>query len=96
MTLSADGKTLATVQTKSTQNLYVLPAAGSQSPTANPVLPQGQNVYGFDWSADGNLVFSDYIRVLRIGTERSIPTQLLGDSTAAIVELAGCGSRYMV
>jgi len=96
LTLSADGKTLATVQTKSTQNLYVLPAAGSQSPTANPVLPQGQNVYGFDWSADGNLVFSDYIRVLRIGTERSIPTQLLGDSTAAIVELAGCGSRYMV
>ncbi len=96
LTLSADGKTLATVQTKSTQNLYVLTAAGSQSPTANPVLPQGQNVYGFDWSADGNLVFSDYIRVLRIGTERSIPTQLLGDSTAAIVELAGCGSRYMV
>jgi serine/threonine protein kinase len=96
LTLSADGKTLATVQTKSTQNLYVLPATGSQSPTANPVLPQGQNVYGFDWSADGNLVFSDYIRVLRIGTERSIPTQLLGDSTAAIVELAGCGSRYMV
>src|SRR5256714_705986 len=96
LTLSADGKTLATVQTKSTQNLYVLPAAGSQSPTANPVLPQGQNVYGFDWSADGNPVFSDYIRVLRIGTERSIPTQLLGDSTAAIVELAGCVSRYMV
>ena len=96
LTLSADGKTLATVQTKSTQNLYVLTAAGSQSPTANPVLPQGQNVYGFDWSADGNLVFSDYIRVLRIGTERSIPTQLLADSTAAIVELAGCGSRYMV
>ena len=96
LTLSADGKTLATVLTKSTQNLYVLPATGSQSPTANPVLPQGQNVYGFDWSADGNLVFSDYIHVQRIGTERSIPTQLLGDSTAAIVELAGCGSRYMV
>ncbi len=96
LTLSADGKTLATVQTKSTQNLYVLPATGSQSSTANPVLPQGQNVYGFDWSADGNLVFSDYIHVQRIGTERSIPTQLLGDSTAAIVELAGCGSRYMV
>jgi len=96
LTLSADGKTLATVLTKSTQNLYVLPATGSQSPTANPVLPQGQNVYGFDWSADGNLVFSDYIRVQRIGTERSIPTQLLGDSAAAIVELAGCGSRYMV
>jgi len=96
LTLSADGKTLATVQTKSTQNLYVLPAAGSQSPTANPLLPQGQNVYGFDWSADGNLVFSDFIHALRIGTDRSVPTQLVGDSTAAIVELGGCGSHYMV
>jgi serine/threonine protein kinase len=96
LTLSADGKTLATVQTKSTQNLYVLPATGSQSPTANPLLPQGQNVYGFDWSADGNLVFSDYLRVLRIGIDRSVPTQLVGDSNAAIVELAGCGTRYLV
>ncbi|PYU64989.1 MAG: hypothetical protein DMG49_25295 [Acidobacteria bacterium] len=96
LTLSADGKTLATVQTKSTQNLYVLPAAGSQSPTANPLLPQGQNVYGFDWSADGNLVFTDYIRVLRISTDRSVPTQLVGDPTAAIVELAGCGTHYLV
>jgi len=96
LTVSADGKTLATVQTKSTQNLYVLPAAGSPSPTANPLLPQGQNVYGFDWSADGNLVFSDFIHALRIGTDRSVPTQLVGDSTAAIVELAGCGSHYMV
>src|SRR6267143_1496577 len=96
LTLSADGKTLATVQTKATQNLYVIPATGSQSPAANPVLPQGQNVYGFDWSADGNLLFSDFIRVMRIGIDRSVPTQLVGDSSAAIVELAGCGTRYLV
>ncbi len=97
LTLSADGKTLATVQTKTTQNLYVLPAAGSPSPTANPLLPHGQIVYGFDWAADGNLVFSDFNRVLRISTDRSIPTQLVvGDSTAAIVELTSCGTHYMV
>jgi eukaryotic-like serine/threonine-protein kinase len=96
LTLSADGKTLATVQTKTTRNLYVLPAAGSDSATATPLLPQGQNVFGFDWTADGNVVFSDYNRVLRIGTDRGVPTQLVGDSTAAIVELAGCGTRYMV
>jgi serine/threonine protein kinase len=96
LTLSADGKTLATVQTKTTQNLYVLPATGSQSPAASPLLPQGQNVNGFDWSADGNLVFSDFNRVLRIGIDRSVPTQLVGDSSAAIVELAGCGPHYLV
>jgi eukaryotic-like serine/threonine-protein kinase len=96
LTLSADGKTLATVQTKKTQNLYVLPATGSQAPTANAVLPQGQNVYGFDWSADGNLLFSDLTRVMRIGIDQSVPTPLVGDSSAAVVELAGCGNRYLV
>ncbi len=96
LTLSADGKTLATIQTKTTQNLYVLAATGSPSPTVNAVLPQGQNVYGFDWSADGNLLFSDLIRVMRIGIDQSVPTPLVGDSSAAILELAGCGTRYLV
>jgi serine/threonine protein kinase len=96
LTLSGDGKTLATVQTKATQNLYVLPAAGSQLTQANPLLPQGQYVYWFDWSADGNLVFSDFTRLLRIGIDSNVPTQLIGDSNAAIVELAGCGTHYFV
>ncbi len=98
LTFSADGKTLATVQTKTTLHLYLLPATGSQSPAGNPVLAQGQNVYGFDWSADGNLLFSDFIRLFRIGTDRNAPTLLVGDgdANAAIVELAGCGTHYLV
>jgi serine/threonine protein kinase len=96
LTLSGDGKTLATVQTKATRNLYVLPAAGSQLTQANPLLPPGQYVYWFDWSADGNLVFSDFTRLLRIGIDSNVPTQLIGDSNAAIVELAGCGIHYFV
>jgi eukaryotic-like serine/threonine-protein kinase len=96
LTLSADGKTLATIQTKTTQNLFVLPATDSQSNQANPLLPPGQNVYWFDWSADGNLVFSDLTRVLRVGIDHGAPTQLVGDSNAAIVELAGCGTQYLV
>jgi eukaryotic-like serine/threonine-protein kinase len=96
LTLSADGKTMATVQTKTTQNLYVLPAAGSQSAQVNPLLPQGQHVYWFDWTADGNLAFSDSAHLLRISIDRNTPTQLVGDASGAIVELAGCGSRYLV
>src|SRR3984893_4239046 len=96
LTASGDGKTLATVQTKSMQNLYVLPATGSQATQANPLLPQGQDVYSFDWSAGGNLVFSDFTRLLRVGIDRNVPTQLIGDSNAAIVEVAGCGTHYFV
>ena len=96
LTLSADGKTLATVQTKTTQNLYVLPASSSQSTQAKPLLPQGQYVNWFDWAADGNLVFSDFSRLLRISIDRNTPAQLAGDASAAIVELASCGSHYLV
>ena len=95
LTLSGDGKTVATVQTKATKNLYVLPATGSQNGRVNPLLNQGQHVYWLDWTADGNVIFSDYNHLSRISTDRGAPTQLLGDEGAAILELAGCG-RHVV
>src|SRR2546429_4107484 len=59
LTLSADGKTLATVQTKTIHNLYLLSMGGSQPGDASAVLPPGQSVYSFDWTADGGLAFRD-------------------------------------
>jgi len=96
LTLSADGKTLATVQTKTARNLYVLPATGNQSGRVNPLLTQGQYVYWFDWTADGNVIFSDFNHLSRIGIDRNAPTQLLGDENAAILELAACGRQHLV
>ena len=95
LTLSGDGKTLSTVQEKTTQNLYVIPGTGSQASEVKPLLTQGEYVGWFDWSADGNLVFTDFVRLLRVGIDRNTPTQLIGDSNAAIVEVAGCGSHYL-
>jgi eukaryotic-like serine/threonine-protein kinase len=89
--LSTDGKTLATVQTKTSENLYLL--RGSD---LTPVLPQGQSAYWFDWTAEGNLIFTDFTRLLRTSLDQAVPTRLLGDPNAAIVELAGCGSHYLV
>ena len=91
LTLASDGKTLATVQTKTSKNLFLL--RGSD---LTPVLPQGQAVYWFDWTTDGNLIFTDFTRLLRAGTGQAVPTRLVGDPNAAIVELSGCGSHYMV
>src|SRR5438105_4615134 len=51
LTVSADGKTLATVQTKTIQNLYVLSAGGSQPGDASAVVPPGQSGYSVDWTA---------------------------------------------
>ena len=41
LTLSADGKTLASVQVKTTQNLYLLPGAGSKDGDSNPWFHKG-------------------------------------------------------
>ena len=96
LTMSSDGKTLATVQAKTTQNLYLLPATGSNTVDSNPLLPPGQYLEGFDWSADGNLVVSDFTHLSRVGTKGNVSTNLVGDSNAAIVVVAGCGSHYLV
>jgi serine/threonine protein kinase len=96
LTVSGDGKTVATVQTKVSKNLYVMPGTGNQSGHIDPLLTQGQHVYWFDWAADGNVIFSDYNHLSRIGLNRSVPTQLIGDENAAILELAGCSRQHLV
>ncbi|MFZ0759934.1 MAG: hypothetical protein WAM69_08305, partial [Candidatus Sulfotelmatobacter sp.] len=96
LTLSADGKTLASVQVKTTQDLVLLPGAGSQNAEVKPLVPQGLEVRGFNWTTDGALLVSDGQRLLRVDTEGKNQTQLLGDSTASFFDFASCGSDHLV
>jgi eukaryotic-like serine/threonine-protein kinase len=96
LTLSADGKILATVQEKITQNVYLTPTSGSPSPDPNPVLPRGTYVSGFGWESDGKLLVGESGRLLRMGADGSGSSQILGDSASRIQEAAACGPRYLV
>jgi serine/threonine protein kinase len=96
LTTSGDGKTLASVQLKITQNLYLLPATGGQSVDSKPVFPQGQEVRGFGWAADGGLLVTDGPRLLRLAADGKNQTQLLGDSTAGIVDPSSCGNDRLI
>jgi eukaryotic-like serine/threonine-protein kinase len=96
LTLSSDGKTLATVRTKTTQSLYVLPAAGSQSSDLRPLSSQMQNLVGFWWASDGGLLESDGPRLVHSTADGSSSAQLLGDATAAILNPSACGNHYVV
>jgi serine/threonine protein kinase len=96
LTISGDGKTLASVQLKITQNLYLLPATGGQSADSKPVFPQGQEVRGFGWAADGGLLVTDGPRLLRLAADGKNQTQLLGDSTAGIVDPSSCGNDRLI
>jgi eukaryotic-like serine/threonine-protein kinase len=94
-TLAADGKTLATVQTKTTRTTYVIPGAGTEDPQPAPLSSQVQN-YLPNWTADGNLLFTDTERIWKVTPDGKTATQLLGDPNAFAISPAPCGDRYIV
>ncbi len=96
LTLSADGKTLATVQVKSAQNLYLVPGAGSQAPELPPVLPPGDYVSGFGWNSSGNLLVGASGHLSRMGQDGSNSSQILGDAASQVLDPSPCGARYLV
>jgi eukaryotic-like serine/threonine-protein kinase len=96
LTTSADGRTLATVQTKTTRNVYLLPAAGSQSPQVEPLSSQVRNIGWLNWTADGDLLVSDGSRLWRMGQDGKNATQLVADPNALLYYPSPCGSRYLV
>jgi len=96
LTLSADGKEIATVQVRSTRNLVLLTA--TEKPGSNPVQPLSriQDAVGVGWTGDGKLLVSDGQRVQRVGTSDGLESTVLGDSNAWIPGFSGCGNRYIV
>jgi eukaryotic-like serine/threonine-protein kinase len=96
LSLSADGKTLATVQQKVVGNFYVLPGQGSISADLTPFSSSADHIYYFNWSADGGLLTSDLAQMLRMDGNGQNPTQLVSDPNASILNIAPCGSQYIV
>ena len=100
LTLSADGRTLATVLAR----IYATPVSilserGHRFGEPRPVLPQSNE---FDessrlhWGADGNLLVSSLRRLLRVGADGKNKIQLLADSSAFIADPSPCGTNYLV
>ena len=96
LTLSGDGKTLATVQQKIASNLFVLPGTGSTSANATPVLVDGEKIGNFNWAADGALLTSDFTRLLQTDVAGKNSTVLTSDPAAGILGFAPCGTQYIV
>ncbi len=96
LSLSADGKTLATVQQKVASNFYVLPGEGSPSADARPLFSGGDHIQFFNWAADGHLLTSDLTQLMRWDADGQNPIQLISDPAANILSLSACGAQYMV
>jgi eukaryotic-like serine/threonine-protein kinase len=96
LSLSADGRTLATVQQKEVSNFYVLPGEGSASANVNPFLSDGEQIQDFHWSSDGDLLTTDGSRLMRRDGQGKNPSQLVSDPAASIFGVTACTAQYVV
>ena len=90
LTLSADGKTAATVQMKTQDTLNLFPVSGQGLDPAPAPSSQIEDVNAFDWTVDGKLIVSDGEELSRIATGGVKETALTGDPSAAVLSLARC------
>jgi serine/threonine protein kinase len=91
LSLSADGKTLATVQQKIVSNFYVLPGDGSASSDIAPFGSGGEHIQFFNWTPDGGLLSSDLTQLVRRDANGQNPSQVVSDPAANILSLSACG-----
>jgi eukaryotic-like serine/threonine-protein kinase len=99
LSLSADGRTIATVMARSYGTISVLSKRGRAFGEARTLLSQS-NEFDFwsylSWSADGNLIVSNLRRVWKLGVDGNSQTQLLSDSGSPIFDLLSCGKSYLI
>jgi eukaryotic-like serine/threonine-protein kinase len=99
LTLSADGRTLATVLARSYATVYILLEGGHRFGEPRPLLSQTNEFdesSALGWSAEGNLLVSNPGRLSRLRADGKNKTQLLADSSASIFTPSSCGTNYLV
>lgn len=96
LTLSADGKTLATVQQKYIETFSIVPSQGFTGNPPSPALAQNNDSFHPSWASNGDLYFNGSA-LLRISTDGSNKTTLLSDPNATVAWPSACpGGRYVV
>jgi eukaryotic-like serine/threonine-protein kinase len=94
LTVSADGKTAATVQVRTTSSLSLITNASSQANI--PARALAQDVKSVAWTADGKLFVSDGKGVQRMNLDGEQRSTILNDPDSWITDMARCGDRYIV
>ena len=100
LTLSADGRTMATVLARSYSSIDVLSKVGYGFAQPQVLLSQSNEFDdesgSLNWSADGNLLVSTTGRLFKLAADGKSQTELLSDSSALIVKPSPCGTNYLV
>jgi serine/threonine protein kinase len=79
LTLSADAKTLATIQQRTLRSFYVFPATGTGASLPSPALPNEKDFGGFAWAESGGFYLGGLNDLMRISPDGSNKTVLLSN-----------------
>jgi Tol biopolymer transport system component len=96
LTLSADGRIVATVQVKTTHTIDVIPGAGTKESLPTPVLSEIPDAFALSWAGDKELLLtngSDLIEASPDGTNRRT---LTSDAAGSINAASRCGEQCVV
>jgi eukaryotic-like serine/threonine-protein kinase len=95
LSLSADGKVAATIQGRQITTLDILSMDGHAETTSLPAA-EIENVTAFDWMPDGSLLVSDGNTLRRVAEDGANPVTLVSDPDATMLDVAHCGSTYLL
>jgi eukaryotic-like serine/threonine-protein kinase len=93
VSVTNDGKTIATVLSKATPEVALLSGSGGNALSTVPGLTRNGSVAAFDWSADGQLFVSEGVQLLRVRPDGSDSTTLVNDPKSWISNVVSCDSR---
>jgi serine/threonine protein kinase len=97
LTISPDGKTLATVQEKRRDSLYLMPANGVAGSSLSAALPPDKDLIDFAWVNDREFLINDGTRLLRGSADGESRKMILEDPGALVAEPKPCADgRYVV
>jgi serine/threonine protein kinase len=96
LTLSADSRSAATVQVKTTRSVELLTGISGASQTAPPAPLSVADPRLVEWTQDGKLLVSDVEKITRLDANGQNATVLLGDPDALIAGFSACEDRYIL
>jgi Tol biopolymer transport system component len=88
--ISADGKSMVSIQQQESDSVYVQPAAGTGTPVQVQGLPNQAEVTGVVWDDHGNLLVTTRASILRLSPDGSQQATLVSDPSASISWPSAC------
>ncbi|MGH9703115.1 MAG: hypothetical protein ACRD4K_07050, partial [Candidatus Acidiferrales bacterium] len=97
LTLSADAKTLATVQSKLFVTLYTFPAAGMGASLPTPTLPQQQRRnFDFVWNGNGNFFLLNDHHIVKAASDGSTSAPIVNNNSISGISSCPDGSVLLL